>query len=220
MTEFIIFYALVCAACYVIGSLPSAYLILRKFHGKNVLNEGSGNVGAMNSFDVTGSRATGVAVFAVDFLKGFIPVAVMIFLLDFALPFLILPATLLVIGHNYSMFLKFKGGRGLATAAGASLLINYWLMVVWCAGFILVILIKRNVHWANVIATILMPAAVYVFSGFFVKFTFGYIDTGSIGYYRALEELLFVFSSSLSLIILLRHINPIVELLKKEKVNE
>lgn len=220
MTEFIIFYVLVCAVCYIIGSLPSAYLILKKFHGKNVMHEGSGNVGAMNSFDVTGSKMTGVAVFAVDFLKGFIPVAVMIFALDFALPFIILPATLLVIGHNYSLFLKFKGGRGLATAAGASLLINYWLMLIWCGGFLLTMLVKRNVHWGNVIATILMPVLVYIFSGALVQFTYGYVDTGSIGYYRALEELLFVFSSSISLIILLRHINPIIELLKKKKVNE
>lgn len=220
MTDFIILYVLVCLGSYLVGSIPTAYLVLKKFHGKNVMKEGSGNVGAMNSFDVTGSKATGFIVFAFDFLKGFIPAAIMIFALDLYLPYIMLPATLLVIGHNYSIFLKFKGGRGLATAAGASLLINYWLMLIWCFWFVVTVLIKRNVHLGNVAATILLPLTVYFLSGFLVQYTLGYVDTGSINYYSALGELLFVFSSSLSLIILLRHINPIVELLKKKESNE
>ena len=220
MTGFILFYIIACIVCYLIGSIPSAFLVLKKFHGKNIMDEGSGNVGAMNSFDVTGSKMTGFVVFAFDFLKGFIPVAVLIFVFDLYLPYIMIPAVMLVIGHNYSIFLKFKGGRGLATAAGASMLINYSLMVIWCFLFVATFLIKRNVHWGNVIATILMPLMVYILSGFILQFTLGYIDVGSGGYYTALEEQLFVFSSSISLIILLKHINPIVELLKKKKENE
>ena len=181
------------------------------------MQEGSGNVGAMNSYDVTGSKSTGIIVLLIDFLKGLIPIAVLVYFYDFRLPYIMLPAVLTVIGHNYSIFLGFKGGRGLATAAGAALLINFWLLVVWCAGFFITAAIKRSIHWGNIVATILMPLVVFFFGGFFVKFTLGYEPDANIGYINALEELLFVFSSSLSLIILLGHINPIVELLKKSK---
>lgn len=220
MEGFILFYITVCIACYAIGSFPTAFVILKKRHGKNIMEEGSGNVGAMNSFDVTGSKFTGIAVFLLDFLKGLIPVGILIFAFNFEFPFIILPAVLLVIGHNYSIFLRFKGGRGLATAAGVSVLINFWLVVIWGAGFLITYLIKKNVHWANVAATILAPIAALFFPGILMDTTYGYIPGQSDGYYTALKELLFVFSSSISLIILLRHINPIVELLKKPKSNE
>ena len=181
------------------------------------MQEGSGNVGAMNSYDVTGSKSAGFIVFLIDFLKGLIPIAILIYFFDFRLPYIMLPAVLTVIGHNYSIFLGFKGGRGLATAAGASLLINFWLLIVWCVGFLITVAIKRSIHWGNIVATILMPLAAFFLGNFFVKFTLGYEPDAISGYINALEELLFVFSSSLSLIILLGHINPIVELLKKSK---
>lgn len=144
----------------------------------------------------------------------------MVYFLHFDLVILILPAVLLVLGHNYSIFLKFKGGRGLATAAGASIPVNFLLVIIWCLGFLLTFAIKRNVHWANVGGTLILPVLVFAFSGFLVKFTYGYSDIANEAYISILEELLFVFSSSISLIILLKHINPIVELLKKPKSNE
>jgi acyl phosphate:glycerol-3-phosphate acyltransferase len=221
MGGFIVFFVVVCIACYVIGSIPFAFLVLKKRHGKTIMSEGSGNVGAMNSFDVTGSKSTGIIVFFLDFLKGFIPVCIMVYILHFDLSLILLPAALLVLGHNYSIFLKFKGGRGLATAAGASIPINFLLIIIWCLGFLLTFAIKRNVHWANVGGTILLPVIAFIFSGFLSGFTYGYTDiSGNAVNNSILKELLFVFSSSICLIILLKHINPIVELLKKPKSNE
>ena len=75
------------------------------------MQDGSGNVGAMNSYDVTGSKSTVIIVLLIDFLKGLIPIAVLIYFYDFRLPYIMLPAVLTVVGHNYSIFLGFKGGR-------------------------------------------------------------------------------------------------------------
>lgn len=215
MAETIINYILVCVFSYIIGSIPFAYLVLKHRHGKDIRDEGSGNVGAMNSFDITNSKTSGILVFLLDSLKGLIPSAVFIYFLKMPLWMLVLPSVLLVLGHNYSVFLRFKGGRGLATAFGASLLVNFWFGIIWGVLFFIGMKAKRNVHIANVFATIFTPVPFLFFQGFFAKFTLwaggGAENIGN------KPELLFVFSSSICLIILLKHINPILELLKSKR---
>ena len=110
--------------CYLVGSFPTAYIILKKRHDKDITTEGTGNVGAMNSFDVTGSKTTGIIVFVIDFLKGAIPAFVFGYIFQFPIQYIILPMIFIIIGHNYSVWLKLKGGRGLATSAGMVVIIN------------------------------------------------------------------------------------------------
>jgi glycerol-3-phosphate acyltransferase PlsY len=123
-------YWLLCIAYYLIGSIPTAYLVLKFRHQLDIRNEGTGNVGAMNSYDVTGSKSTGIFVFIVDFLKGIIPTIILLYVFNLSLYFIILPLVLLVFGHNFSAFLKFKGGRGLATSAGVLIIINFCLVII------------------------------------------------------------------------------------------
>ena len=218
MEKYIINYILLCFICYLIGSIPIAYLIVKRKHKKDITKEGSGNVGTLNSYEITGSRSTGVVVLVLDFLKGFIPALVLGHFLSLPLAIIFLPLVCIVVGHNFSIWLKFKGGRGLATAAGIGIIINFWLPIIWCVLYLFVYLIKRNVHIGNIFATILMPLVLIFSPDFFVKFTYDYNFFDYITS-QSNFEVLFAFSSSISLVILLKHINPFLEIIKDLKRN-
>lgn len=184
------------------GSLPSAYLLVKWKSGLDIRNAGSGNVGTLNSLQVTGSRLLGVLVLVLDFIKGLVSVALASALFSGLFPPLAAAGIGAVIGHNFPIWLKFKGGRGLATAAGvmsvmAPVLIAVW-GVVWGGGFLLF----RKVNVANVLATLLsLVAIIAVGDGTLIRVTV--LDTAPISF-RAFG--IIVYS-----IILLKHINPIRE---------
>jgi len=206
-------YWLLCIAYYLIGSIPTAYLILKFRHQLDIRNEGTGNVGAMNSYDVTGSKSTGFFVFIIDFLKGIIPAIILLYVFNLSLYFIILPLVLLVFGHNFSAFLKFKGGRGLATSAGVLIIINFWLVIIWLILYAVMKKIKDNVHIASVIASILLPVVIIFFQDLIIRFTYGFSTFGK----ELTFILLFALSSSLVIVILLKHITPIFELITNNK---
>ncbi|MCS6988312.1 MAG: glycerol-3-phosphate acyltransferase [Chloroherpetonaceae bacterium] len=139
---------------YLFGSIPFAYLLVSMFSGKDIRNEGTGNVGAMNAFDVTGSKALGIAVMILDAFKGVVAVLAAKDLFDandYAMQLATLSATL---GHCYPIWLKFRGGRGLATAAGATLMFVPSVFVAWCVVWSLAWLYSKRLHFCNISATI------------------------------------------------------------------
>jgi glycerol-3-phosphate acyltransferase PlsY len=143
---------------YLIGSFPTAYLLVMWQARLDIRGAGSGNVGAKNAFDVTGSRVLGISVFLVDCAKG--AASAWIGSRLFGQGLLIMGAAGLgaVVGHNYPVWLRFRGGRGLATAAGVMLVMNWMLVVLWCMIWIAVYAYAKNVHGANISASILSPA--------------------------------------------------------------
>jgi acyl phosphate:glycerol-3-phosphate acyltransferase len=203
---FYVHYILIIIICYLIGSIPTAYIVLRKKYNIDITKEGTFNVGAMNSYDVTGSKKTGIIIFILDFIKGIIPAFILAYIFEFPFEFLIFPLFAIVVGHNYSLWLKFRGGRGLATSAGICIVINFWLLIIWCIIYLLTFLIKKNVHISNVLATILLPVSLIFIKNFLVKFIYG---TGNESF-----EMLFAFCSLICLLIISKHIKPIMELIK------
>lgn len=191
---------------YLIGSIPTAYFFLKLFHKKDITREGSGNVGAMNSYDVSGSKKTGIIVFLIDLLKGFIPAFIALEFLKFNFEIILIPLLALVAGHNFSVWIKFKGGRGLATAAGILILLNYWLVVIWCVLYLLSNLLKKNVHIGNSVATILLP---------FVLLLMNSQGFSSSRYTGISNEIFNIFCFILCFIILLKHISPILSIIRK-----
>jgi acyl phosphate:glycerol-3-phosphate acyltransferase len=147
---------------YLVGSFPTAYLLVRWKSRLDIRNAGSGNVGTLNSFLVTRSWIVGASVLVVDCLKGAGAVFLGSMLGDGQL---LLPAAAgagAVVGHNYPVWLGFRGGKGLAPAAGVMAVLCWpvipvWLLL-WCAAFALV----RSIDPANTIASglILVLAAV------------------------------------------------------------
>lgn len=209
MGGFWINYFLICFGCYLIGSFPTAYLIAKK-RGIDITKEGTGNVGARNTYDVTGSRVYGIIVLIIDVLKGGVPIFVLAYVFQFNIAEIVFPSFFLILGHNFSIFLKFKGGRGLATAMGIAIIINFWLFIIWCLFFLVFYLIKRNEHIGNVGATILMPLGVVFLQPMIEPFTYRYAGNDSF-------EFLVSLSLIMSLLILIKHIEPIVKLITERK---
>ncbi len=147
---------------YLLGCIPFGLLIVKKYSGKDIRNEGSGNVGAMNSFDITGNKSAGIIVFALDALKGSTAVLFASMISGGLFQSIAIAAVWVVIGHNYNIFLKFKGGKGLSTATGALLLINPLTIILWglmwASGYFI---IKKDVNVGNITASIMAPMMLF-----------------------------------------------------------
>ncbi len=154
---------------YIIGSVPSAYLIVRHFTGKNITAEGSGNVGAMNSYESTGKKHIGIFVFLADFLKGLLPILLLHILQAGDIEKAIAGVSL-VLGHNFSIFLKFKGGKGLATAVGVFASINILPILLWGIVWTFTYkLVFKEINRANIAATLSL-ALVFLFPDSLIYF--------------------------------------------------
>ena len=183
------------AACallgWLIGSIPTAYLVVKRRHGLDLHAEGSTNVGANNAYRTTGSKRVGALVLLLDALKGIAAVAAGWAVAEgFGTIDLFWPksAALLgaIAGHNYNLWLslsagRLAGGKGLATAAGGFLLVMPWLVPIWGVLFLLgrwAFAQWRGVRDAipgNVVATALVPFAawsLYGAAGFVVILVF------------------------------------------------
>jgi acyl phosphate:glycerol-3-phosphate acyltransferase len=190
---------------YLIGSIPTAFLLVRWKTNHDIRKEGSGNVGARNAFDVTGSCALGVAVLLLDVIKGATAVILSSTLFGWSFLIAAVAGISAILGHNYSVWIRFSGGRGLATGVGVCAVIAWPLVVVWCAGWLVTYPLFKNVHLANVAAIIAMPA---------VSWFIPWRSLQSI-LPRNIEPMeLFVFALLVSLCLLIRHIQPLLDLRK------
>jgi glycerol-3-phosphate acyltransferase PlsY len=147
-------------AAYVLGSVPTAYLVARAVKGEDIQNVGSRNVGALNTYRQLGAWA-GTAVLLVDTGKGVLAVAAPRLLgVDDWVLFLTTP--LVVAGHNWPVFLNFRGGKGAAAIFGISLVIVPWLTVITAGPSILVMLLLRNVVLGAALGFVLLNTLLWV----------------------------------------------------------
>lgn len=208
--EFVFNSILAFVLCYFIGSFPSAYVYVRMFSGRDVRSEGSGNVGTLNSFQVTKSKSIGILVLITDYLKGFLPIYFMLFVIRTDFSLIMLGSFALILGHNYPLWLKFKGGRGLATGAGIFTIINFYVVAGWCVIWCIVFLIKRKVLTANTVATVgLVPIIITVVIAELQPVK-NYVDDYSYFYFYFT-----FFSLLISVLILSRHTEVFRYLIKK-----
>lgn len=154
-------------AAYLIGSVPSGLIIGRVFYRTDLREYGSKNIGATNAYRVLGAFA-GLVVLLMDTGKGLAGVwlgqtAGHLFSLHDTIYFMILGGLLALVGHSASIFLKFKGGKGVATGLGIMLYLAPWetliVFAVWCA----VVAATRFVSLGSVVAAVLMPILMWVF---------------------------------------------------------
>ncbi|MBO6536835.1 MAG: glycerol-3-phosphate 1-O-acyltransferase PlsY [Balneolaceae bacterium] len=154
---------------YVLGSIPSAIWVGKVYKGVDVREHGSGNAGTTNTFRVLGVPA-GITVFAMDFMKGFVPsfwlsaIAFDLFAGPLAPPnwdveaFLKIACGLFaVIGHMFPLFARFKGGKGAATACGMLFGVEPISIAISFVMFGLIIFITKYVSLASITATLLYP---------------------------------------------------------------
>ena len=112
---------------FLFGSIPTGYLVVKKLKGIDIRKEGSGNIGSTNVKRIAGSKASKITQL-IDILKGTVPVAVAIAagkIFELPLNSMLVPVTGLVaiIGHDFTPFLNFKGGKGVNTTIGSFILI-------------------------------------------------------------------------------------------------
>ncbi len=142
---------------YLVGSFPVAFLLVKRTSNIDIRQAGSGNVGSFNAFVVTRSKTLGVLVGVLDGMKG---LAAVLLAGYFAEPTLSVQTFSLfgaIAGHNYPVWLKFKGGRGLATAAGGLFVFGLSYTIVWCTIWAVARGTGRDILTANLIAIFVTP---------------------------------------------------------------
>ncbi|OGU30239.1 MAG: hypothetical protein A2057_03585 [Ignavibacteria bacterium GWA2_35_9] len=194
---------------FILGSFPTAFLLLRKYRNLDITSQGSGNMGAMNALVVTKSKFIGIAVLLVDALKGLLSVYLVLLFLPVNFVYPALALLFAVFSHCYNPWLKLKGGRGLATAAGGTALLFPFILIAWLLVWFIAYLIKRDIIFANISATILSLIIVFSSVNIAYKYSFPQADTSGS---------LILFSCSLMLIIFTRHIDPLKELMSNKKL--
>jgi glycerol-3-phosphate acyltransferase PlsY len=141
---------------YLLGSIPTAFLLVRWKTKADIRNSGSGNVGTLNSYKVTGSKIVGLLVLVADILKGFIAVWGASLLSGSVYEVVAGAGVGAVLGHNFPIWLRFKGGRGLATAAGVFMFLSPAVVAVWGVFWFTTFLPLREVNIANALATLVL----------------------------------------------------------------
>lgn len=125
---------LILILAYLIGAIPFGYILTKKLTGKNILEFGSGNVGSTNVKRVAGKK---IALYTqlLDMLKGLLPISILLYLknyqnIDINEYYIYAVAIISILGHNFSVFLKFRGGKGVNTTLGVSLLIAPYSILI------------------------------------------------------------------------------------------
>jgi glycerol-3-phosphate acyltransferase PlsY len=174
----------------------------------DIRTAGSGNVGTLNSLQVTGSRLVGAVVLVVDVVKGALSVvtATAIFGSDFA--YSSTAGILSVLGHNYPVWLGFKGGRGLATAAGVMIPLSAVVIVAWGLLWVPAFLALRNVNVGNAIATSVLILLAWILP----EATLAEVlpENLAVGAFR-------IFATLILIVILAKHVEPVTDFLTNRR---
>jgi len=151
---------------YLIGSIPFAYILtLISGHG-DIRKIGSGNVGATNVLR-TGKKSLAILVLFLDVFKGLLPITILFFYydLEFSNFLLIFIGSFSILGHIFPIWLKFKGGKGVATYIGFLMGIDFKLGLIFILFWLLIAYVKRYSSLASIFSLIIIP-----FGGLFLSY--------------------------------------------------
>ena len=162
-------YAATAVGAYLLGSIPTGFLVARA-RGVDIRTVGSGNIGATNVLRVLG-RPAGIAVLTIDFLKGLLACGLLPYFIfsasqfDHAGPDRVMPSMVAafaaVLGHNYTCWLRFKGGKGIATSAGVLAALVPWTLLIILSVWIVVFATTRFVSIGSIAAAVTLPFATW-----------------------------------------------------------
>jgi glycerol-3-phosphate acyltransferase PlsY len=147
--------ALLALAAYVLGSIPAGLVISHLFHGIDVRQQGSGNIGTANVLRVAGRRAA-VLTLLFDAAKGFLPVFAGR-ALGLPLWALLLTGAAAVVGHNWSLFLHGRGGKGIATSLGVFAALAPLAVALAVGVYVAVLLLSRYASLASLVMMLALP---------------------------------------------------------------
>ena len=145
---------------YLVGSVPFGYLLIRSAQGADIRSFGSGNIGATNVFRK--SRLAGVLTLALDVGKGYLAVALAGWL-GGSLEWKVAAAIAAIIGHVFTVWLRFRGGKGVATGCGAYLALSPPAVLTTLGLFVVILLLTRYISAASIVATAFFPFWAYLY---------------------------------------------------------
>jgi glycerol-3-phosphate acyltransferase PlsY len=148
-------------ASYFVGAIPTSYLLSRLFAGIDLRKHGSGNLGATNLYRVLGWKYA-IPAAAVDIAKGAIPVLVFAPQVSHSQLFALGCGVAAIVGHVFSVFVGFKGGKGVATAAGVMLGLAPLALTVAAVVWAVLVRVTGYVSLASIAAAAVLPVAVYL----------------------------------------------------------
>ncbi|MEX2606944.1 MAG: glycerol-3-phosphate 1-O-acyltransferase PlsY [Kiritimatiellia bacterium] len=154
---------------YLLGSIPFGLLISR-VQGVDIRNQGSGNIGATNVFRMVG-KSWGILCFVLDFLKGLLSAWLFpLWLLSAdtleAQPYWpLLAGAMAILGHNFPVWLRFKGGKGIATSGGVTAAVAPWCLLTALATWLLCMVASRIVSLSSILAAVAVAVSAWFFHG-------------------------------------------------------
>ncbi|WP_413854525.1 glycerol-3-phosphate 1-O-acyltransferase PlsY [Candidatus Ruminimicrobium bovinum] len=171
---------------YFCGAIPFSYIITKKFKNIDIRQCGSKNPGATNVFRSV-SKPLGVLTFLLDCLKGFVTVS-FAFYVNNSVYFILAVAFITLLGHIFTIFLNFKGGKGVAVGCGIFFALAPLATTICFIAFVIVVAISKYVSLGSIVAAVMLPINLFLFKA---------------------ENELIIFSSIMVLIVLIRHISNI-----------
>lgn len=165
--------ALMLAVSYLLGAIPFGVYICRFWGGLDIRRHGSGNIGATNVFRVLGP-VPGILVLLADILKGWFAVWLCRHAFGIQADWAVIGAAIIAIaGHNWSAFLKFKGGKGASTSLGVVFALD-WRAALICFGvFVVVVALFRFVSLGSMLGTVAFPVTIWKLDGSIALLSFG-----------------------------------------------
>jgi glycerol-3-phosphate acyltransferase PlsY len=191
---------LVLALSYLVGSIPFA-LLIGKFNGIDIRRHGSGNTGATNVRRVLGKQ-WGILCFVLDFAKGLIPVLLVKNMANGGDLLPMLAAVGAIAGHVWPLYLRFKGGKGVATSLGALLALAPWAVVVAGIAWVVSFYLTRYVSVASLVAALMLP-----------------VSAGALNLMRpaTVSTPILILLTLIGLLIIVRHKTNVIRLYKGEE---
>lgn len=145
---------------YLLGSIPVGWLIANIFYHKDIRQEGSGNIGATNALRIFGTKI-GILVLLLDMMKGIIAVLIAKQVIPGAHPLVSIAGLVAILGHIFPVWLKFRGGKGVATAAGVFAALAPLGLLIGLLSFILVLWRTRYVSLGSIIAAMVFGVSTF-----------------------------------------------------------
>ena len=138
---------------YLMGSMPFGFLLTKLFLKIDIREIGSGNIGATNALR-TGNKLIGYGTLILDIVKAVIPVLISKFYFE---EYIYISALAVFIGHVFPIWLKFKGGKGVATYVGILFCINIYLGLIFIVSWLIIFLFSKFSSLASILATLVVP---------------------------------------------------------------
>ena len=153
---------LVILVSYLLGSIPFGLILTKVFLKKDIREIGAGNIGATNVLR-TGNKLIGYLTLILDVLKAVIPVLY----IKFNFPELVYISSLSAfIGHVFPIWLKFKGGKGVATYVGILFSINYFLGIIFVVSWLIIFFISRYSSLGSILSSLIIPIFIFLNSSY------------------------------------------------------